>query len=38
MKTYSEFAHFCEYEVISEEMNLVACNICGEQPQLGVGA
>ena len=31
----NEFAHFCEYEVISEEMNLVACNYCGEQPVVG---
>lgn len=28
--------HYCEYEVLSEEMNLVACLTCGEQP--GVAA
>ena len=24
--------HFCEYEVLSEEHNLIACNICGQEP------
>lgn len=24
--------YFCEYEVISEENNLIACSICGQEP------
>ncbi len=24
--------HFCEYEVLSEEDNLIACFVCGEEP------
>jgi len=27
--------HFCEFEVLSEELNLVACTICGGQPGAG---
>ena len=23
--------HFCEYEVLSEELNLIACNFCGQE-------
>jgi len=34
MKAINELAHFCEHEVISEEMNLVACTYCGEQPEV----
>jgi len=29
-----KFTHFCEFDVISEEHNLVACFICGNE--LGV--
>jgi len=32
----NRFTHFCEFEVISERMNLTACQICGEA--LGVRA
>ena len=33
MKVKNEFkTHHCEYEVLSEELNLVACSVCGEQP------
>jgi len=30
--------HFCEYEVLSEEHNLVACTICGNMLSMGVEA
>ena len=33
--TKNGFAHYCEYEVISEEMDLVACNYCGKEPDVG---
>ena len=26
--------HFCEYEVLSEEHNLIVCEICGQQPEV----
>jgi len=40
MKANKEFRnlHFCEYEVLSEELDLVACTICGRQPETWVGA
>lgn len=38
MKANEKFekTHFCEFEVLSEELNLVACTICGKQPRMGV--
>ena len=27
--------HYCEYEVLSEELNLVACTYCGQDPEVG---
>ena len=34
MKSNNRKSHFCEFEVLSEE--LIVCSICGSQPKMGV--
>jgi len=32
MEANKVFTHYCEYNVLSEKLDLVACTECGRQP------